>query len=56
MDKFHLRFNSDNIYTIYPTADNVFCNEMLDEEYAFETNKYGAISLWGCAKKQQNRQ
>lgn len=56
MDKFHLRFNSDNIYTIYPTADNVFCNEMLDEQYVFETNKYGEISLWGCAKKQQNRQ
>ncbi|MDP4087699.1 MAG: serine hydrolase domain-containing protein [Bacillota bacterium] len=50
-DRFQLRFNRDNAFTIYPISDNVFCNELLDEQYIFETNESGELSLWGCIKR-----
>lgn len=49
-NKIYLRFNKDNIYTIYPIGDNMFCNELLDEQYIFERDKKGNLSLWGCPK------
>ena len=49
-DIFNMNFNKDNLYTIYPVAKDVFCNEFLDEKYVFERDENGVLSLWGCKK------